>query len=157
MSVLTGGPDVGDVAPDFTLRDQNNRPVTLSDFRGDQHAVLVFYPLTFTRVCQGELDSLRDEQAGFVRAGAQVLAVSVDSVFAHKVWAEQRGFGFPLLADFWPHGAVARQYGVFDEGTGVATRGTFILDKAGIIRHKVVHAIPDARDHDAYLAVLESL
>jgi mycoredoxin-dependent peroxiredoxin len=149
--------DVGSAAPDFTLNDQNNQAVSLADFKGNRNVVLVFYPLTFTGVCQGELCSIRDDLGSFQNDDAQVLAVSVDSAFAHKVWAEQQGYEFPLLADFWPHGAVASSYGVFDAGRGVAVRGTFVIDKAGIVRYKVVNAIPDARDQSEYLKALASL
>jgi peroxiredoxin len=149
--------DVGSVAPDFTLNDQNNQAVSLAGFKGERNVVLVFYPLTFTGVCQGELCSIRDDLGSFQNDNAQVLAVSVDSVFAHKVWADQQGYEFPLLADFWPHGDVARSYGVFNEDRGVAVRGTFVIDKSGIVRYKVVNAIPDARDQSEYLKALASL
>jgi peroxiredoxin len=149
--------DVGSVAPDFTLKDQNNQDVSLSSFKGDRNVVLVFYPLTFTGVCQGELCAIRDDIGSFQNDNAQVLAVSVDSVFAHKVWADQEGYTFPLLADFWPHGAVATSYGVFNADRGIAVRGTFVIDKAGIVRYKVVNAIPDARDQSEYLKALASL
>jgi alkyl hydroperoxide reductase subunit AhpC len=87
----------------------------------------------------------------------QVLTVSVDSVYSHRVWAEESGFEFPLLADFWPHGAVAQAYGVFDAESGAARRGTFIIDKEGIVRWQVVNEIPDARDIDTYQTVLATL
>ena len=87
----------------------------------------------------------------------QVLAVSVDSPYAHKVWANEQGYEFPLLADFWPHGKVASDYGVFNEAAGIATRGTFIIDKTGVVRWKVVNAIPDARDQSEYVKALGEL
>ncbi|MBX6390217.1 MAG: peroxiredoxin [Frankia sp.] len=149
--------DVGAVAPDFSLKDQNNEVVSLSDFHGKRNVVLIFYPLTFTNVCKGELCAVRDDLASFQNDDVQVLAVSVDSPFAHKVWADEQGYDFPLLADFWPHGAVAKAYGVFDEEKGIAVRGTFIIDKEGVVRWKVVNAIPDARDQAEYLKVLATL
>lgn len=149
--------DVGAVAPDFSLKDQNNGVVTLSDFRGRRNVVLIFYPLTFTGVCQGELCSVRDDLGAFQNDDVQVLAVSVDSAFAHKVWANDQGYEFPLLADFWPHGAVAKSYGVFDEEKGIALRGTFVIDKEGVVRWKVVNGIPDARDQAEYLKALAAL
>ncbi len=149
--------EVGQTAPDFTLRDQHGADVTLSSFRGRQHVVLLFYPLTFTGVCQGELCAIRDELGTFQNDRVQVLAVSVDSPPAHKVWAEQQGYTFPLLSDFWPHGAVAQAYGVFNDVAGLAVRGTFVIDKAGVVRWKVVNAIPDARDHAEYARVLATL
>jgi peroxiredoxin len=149
--------EVGTEAPDFTLRDQNNQEVKLSEFRGRRNVVVVFYPLTFTGVCQGELCSIRDDLESFQNDDAQVLAVSVDSPYAHKVWADQQGYEFPLLADFWPHGAVAKAYGVLDEAKGIATRGTFVIDKEGVVRWKVVNAIPDARDQAEYVKALAAL
>jgi peroxiredoxin len=148
--------EVGDSAPDFELTDQHGAPVKLSDFRGKK-IVLVFYPLAFSGVCQGELCEIRDELPSFGEGDAQILTVSVDSFFAHRAWAEQQGYEFPLLSDFWPHGQVAKEYGVFDEAKGIATRGTFIIDAGGIVRWKVVNAIPDARNLDEYRKVLAEL
>jgi peroxiredoxin len=149
--------EVGDSAPDFELTDQHGAPVKLSNFRGKK-VILVFYPLAFSGVCQGELCAIRDELAPFGDNGsAHVLTVSVDSMFSHRAWAEQQGYEFPLLADFWPHGQVSREYGVFDEAKGVATRGTFIIDPEGIVRWKVVNAIPDARDMDEYHKALAAI
>jgi mycoredoxin-dependent peroxiredoxin len=148
--------EVGDRAPDFELKDQHGAPVKLSDYRGKK-VVLVFYPLAFSGVCQGELCEIRDDLPSFGEADAQILAVSVDSMFSHRSWAEQQGYEFPLLSDFWPHGQVAQEYGVFDDNRGVATRGTFILDAEGVVRWKVVNAIPDARDLNEYRKVLAEL
>jgi peroxiredoxin len=149
--------EVGDRAPDFTLKDQNNEPVSLSDFARLRNVVLLFYPLTFTGVCQAELTAVRDELAAFQNSSVQILAVSVDSPYAHKVWANEQGYDFPLLADFWPHGRVAQDYGVFDRAAGVAVRGTFIIDKAGVVRWKVVNSLADARDQADYVAALAEL
>ena len=107
--------ETGQEAPDFTLKDQDGNDVTLSSFRGSQNVVIVFYPFTFTGVCEGELCSLRDDLSEFDAVKAQVLAISCDSRHAQKQWATQQGFTFPVLSDFWPHGAVARAYGVFNE------------------------------------------
>jgi peroxiredoxin len=149
--------EVGAVAPDFSLKDQNNEVVTLSQFKGKRNVVLIFYPLTFTGVCQGELCSVRDDLGSLQNDDVQVLAVSVDSAYSHKVWAADQGYEFPLLADFWPHGEVAKAYGVFDEAKGFAVRGTFVIDKEGVVRWKVVNAIPDARDQAEYLKALAAL
>jgi peroxiredoxin len=126
-------PAIGDEAPDFELKDQSGNAVRLSDFRGKKAVALVFYPFTFTGVCEGELCALRDDLSAFESAGAQVLAVSCDSRHSQRVWAEQRGYEFPVLSDFWPHGAVARSYGVFNEALGCANRATFIVDRDGKI------------------------
>jgi len=149
--------DVGDEAPDFELPDQDRTPVRLSDFRGRKNVVLVFYPLSFTGTCQGELCTIRDSIEDFSGDDVQTLAVSVDSTAVHKQWADEQAYTFPLLADFWPHGDVARAYGVLQEDLGVALRGTFVIDKQGTVAYKVVNAIPDARDADAYREVLGRL
>src|SRR3954464_3024381 len=99
---------VGTQAPDFTLKDQNNQEVRLSDFRGRKAVLLVFYPLAFTGTCQGELCSVRDHLGDFQSDTLQILTLRVDSPYSHKVWAEREGYDFPLLSDFWPHGAVAQ-------------------------------------------------
>ena len=121
----------GQEAPDFALKDQDGTEVTLSTFRGNQNVVIVFYPFTFTGVCEGELCSLRDNLSEFDAVKAQVLAISCDTRHAQKQWATQQGFTFPVLSDFWPHGAVARAYGVFNEQLGCANRATFVIDKDG--------------------------
>ena len=122
---------VGEDAPDFTLKDQEGNDVTLSSFRGDKNVVLVFYPFTFTGVCEGELCSLRDDLSQFESSKAQVIALSCDTRHAQAQWAKQQGYNFPVLSDFWPHGAVAKSYGVFNETLGCANRATFVIDKAG--------------------------
>ena len=149
--------DVGDLAPDFELMDADRNPVRLSSFRGEKNVVVVFYPLAFTGVCQGELCAIRDEIADFSNDDVQTLAISVDSGPVYAKWAAEQGYTFPLLADFWPHGAVAKDYGVFNEDIGLAVRGTFIVDKEGKVAYKVVNAIPDARDQTEYKKVLASL
>ena len=125
--------EIGQEAPDFDLKASTGDNVKLSQFRGDKAVALVFYPYTFTPVCHGELCELRDDLSRYEAADVQVLAVSCDSVFAQKKWAEQEGYNFPVLADFWPHGEVARAYGIFDEAAGCANRGTFLIDKNGVL------------------------
>jgi peroxiredoxin len=125
--------DVGDRAPELTLKDQNGNDVSLADYRGRRNVVLVFYPFTFTGVCQGELCELRDDPATFEAAGAQVIAISCDTRHAQAQWAQQQGFTFPVLSDFWPHGATAKAYGVFNEQLGCANRATFVIDKEGTV------------------------
>ncbi|MGI8528509.1 MAG: peroxiredoxin [Geodermatophilaceae bacterium] len=148
---------IGDVAPEFALRDQHGQTVSLADFRGAKIVVLVFYPLAFTGTCQGELCSLRDDLPRYENDEVQVLTVSVDSTASHRVWAEREGFLFPLLADFWPHGEVARQYGVLDEKRGYALRGTFVIDKEGVVRWRVVNDSGESRDQSLWKAALEDL
>ncbi len=147
----------GTVAPDFTLKDQNNQEVTLSDFRGDKNVLLVFYPFAFTGVCEGELCGIRDNLDAFQTDEVQVLSVSIDSPFAHKVWAQREGFEFPLLSDFWPHGAVAQDYAVFNEEKGMANRGTFVIDKTGVVRFSEMNMPGEARDQSAWQKALAEL
>jgi mycoredoxin-dependent peroxiredoxin len=149
--------EIGDQAPDFELPDQHGAPVKLSSFRGAKNVVLVFYPLAFSPVCSGELCALREDFPEVSSDDVELLTVSVDSFFTHRAWADAEHFTFGLLADFWPHGAVARDYGVFDEAKGLATRGTFIIDKAGVVRWKVVNPIPQARDIADYSKALAAL
>lgn len=148
---------VGENAPDFTLKDQNNQDVSLSGFRGRKAVLLVFYPLAFTGTCQGELTEIRDNLPLYANEDVQVLTVSVDSTYSHKIWSLQQGFEFPLLADFWPHGGVAQAYGVFDETSGRANRGTFLIDRDGIIRFAEELGPREARDQKAWQQALEDL
>jgi peroxiredoxin len=148
---------VGVEAPDFVLKDQNNQEIRLSDFRGAKNVLLVFYPLAFTGTCQGELCAVRDHLGDFDNDSVQVLTISVDSSPVHKIWAEREGYYFPLLADFWPHGAVAQAYGVFNDVRGFANRGTFIIDKEGIVRYSEENGPGEARDQDAWRKALAAL
>ncbi|MFD5325351.1 peroxiredoxin [Streptomyces sp. NPDC127092] len=149
--------EIGAEAPDFELKDNHGRTVRLSSFRGTKNVLLFFYPFAFTGVCTGELRALRDRLDEFVNDDTQLLAVSSDSMHTLRVFGEQEDLEFPLLSDFWPHGAVSRAYGVFDEDKGCAVRGTFVLDRAGVVRWSVVNALPDARDTDEYAKALAAL
>jgi mycoredoxin-dependent peroxiredoxin len=147
--------EVGDQAPDFTLKDQNNQTWTLSELRGDRNVLVVFYPLAFSGICTGELDQLRDDLAEF--ADLQVLAVSVDSGYTLKAWSDQQGYDFPLLSDFWPHGKVAHDYGVFNDKVGLANRGTFLVDTDGVIRFAEMNQPGEARDQTVWKQALAAL
>lgn len=150
--------EIGQDAPDFTLKDQDGNDVTLSSFRGERNVVLVFYPFTFTGVCEGELCSLRDDLSDFETSHAQVLAISCDSRFAQQQWARQQGFTFPVLSDFWPHGKVAREYGVFNETLGCANRATFVIDKDGKVVDRFESPnLGTPRDKAAYESALAKL
>ena len=94
----------------------------------------MFFPLAFTGICQGELDEIRDHLPVYDNDDTATLAISVGPPPTHKVWATQSGFTFPVLSDFWPHGAVAQAYGVFNDDAGFANRGTFVVDRSGVIR-----------------------
>ncbi len=148
---------VGDAAPDFELRNQHRERVQLADFRGRKNVVVVFYPWAFTSVCTGELSEIRDHLPRLQNDRVQVLAVSCDAPASLRAFADMHGFDFPLLSDFWPHGAVASAYGVFEPTVGAARRGTFIIDSVGLVRWTVDHAMPDARELAAYEKVLAGL
>ncbi|MEU5625302.1 peroxiredoxin [Streptomyces tendae] len=148
---------VGDKAPDFELKDNHGRTVRLSEFRGRKNVVLIFYPFAFTGVCTGELCEVRDNLPQFSDRDTQVLAVSNDSIHTLRVFAEQEGLEYPLLSDFWPHGNVSRDYGVFDEDKGCAVRGTFVIDQEGVVRWTVRNGLPDARDLTEYVKALDAL
>ncbi len=148
---------VGQEAPAFTLRSTQGE-ITLSQFRGEKAVALVFYPFSFTSVCEGELCALRDDFSMFEASDVQVLAVSCDTAPAQKVWSEQNGWTFPVLSDFWPHGAVAQAYGIFNDTRGCANRATFLIDPSGKIVD--VFDTPDlgtARTMDRYKEALAKL
>jgi mycoredoxin-dependent peroxiredoxin len=149
--------EVGQEAPDFELKNQHGEPVRLSSFRGTKNVVLVFYPFAFSSVCGAELCALRDDFPEVKRDDVELLTVSVDSTFALRKWSDTEKFGFSLLSDFWPHGGVASLYGVFNAGKGLAERGTFVIDKSGVVRWKVVNPIPQARDITEYQKALAEL
>ncbi len=140
---------VGDTAPEFSLPDQDKQIVSLADLRGAP-VLLVFYPFAFSRICTGELCQLRDELSVYTDAGVQVLAISTDPVFSLKAYREQEKFEFPLLSDFWPHGATAQAYGVFNEKAGMALRGTFLLDAEGTVVFAEVNQPGDARQQSGW-------
>ncbi len=151
------GLPVGVVAPDFTVPDANKTPVVLSSFRGRQPVLLVFYPFAFSSVCTAELCQLRDDLSDFTDAGVQVLAISTDTPQSLRAWGVQQNYPFPLLSDFWPHGAVARAYDVFFERAGMALRGTFLIDADGIIRFAEVNPPGQARDQSAWRRAVAAL
>jgi peroxiredoxin len=149
--------EVGATAPEFNLKDQNNQEVRLSDFRGRKAVLLVFYPFTFTGTCRGELTEVSSSLDEYQNDAVQVLAVSVDSTYSHKVWAIEQGFEFPILADYWPHGEVAAAYEVFNATGGFANRGTFLIDREGVIRFAEELGPGEARDQKAWRAALADL
>lgn len=149
--------EIGAQAPDFTLKDQNKQDVALSSFKGDRAVLLVFYPFAFSGICQGELCEVRDDLEQFQNENVQVLAVSTDPTFALKAWADQQGYEFPLISDFWPHGKVSQDYGVFNDAAGMANRGTFLIDKDGVVRFAEMNQPGEARSQDAWKKALAEL
>jgi peroxiredoxin len=152
-----GGLPLGAPAPDFRLRDQFGQDVALSDFRGSKAVAIVFFPWAFSNVCTSEMSGIRDRLDEFLTFDTEVLAISCDPTYSLRVFADTDGLNFPLLSDFWPHGAVASAYGVFDPGRGVARRSSFVVDREGNVRWAVHNELGDGRDLDEHLARLHHL
>jgi peroxiredoxin len=150
------GLPVGTVAPDFTLRDQFGQEVTLSSFRGTKAVALVFYPYAFSGVCTGEMAGIRDRLEEFLTFDTEVLALSCDPHHALRAFADADGLNFPLLSDFWPHGAVTSAYGVLDESRGCPRRSSYVVDRTGVIRWSVHHESGLSRDLDDHLVALRA-
>jgi peroxiredoxin len=146
----------GTKAPDFTLPATGGDSVTLSDFSG-QPVILVFYPADWSPVCGDQLALYNEVLPLFQEHGAQVLAISVDGIWSHRAFAEERSLRFPVLADFEPKGAVARAYGVYDAAAGTSERALFVIDGAGIVRWSYVSPKGVNPGADGILAALESL
>jgi mycoredoxin-dependent peroxiredoxin len=142
---------VGRSAPDFAARNQHGELVSTVDLRGAA-AVLVFYPWAFSGICRSELAAIRDHHDQLTASGARVLAVSCDAIFTLRAYAEAERLSFDLLSDHWPHGAIARTFGVFDEEAGCALRGTFVLDADGVVTWGLVNGIGEPRDAADILA-----
>ncbi|MCU1505107.1 MAG: mycoredoxin-dependent peroxiredoxin [Microbacteriaceae bacterium] len=144
-------------APDFELPNQFGEHVRLSEFRGKKPVALVFFPLAFSSTCTSELCQLRDNLALFEDHRVELIGISVDSKATLRAFADKEDYGFNLLADFWPHGAVAKEYGVFLDAKGYANRATFIIDTHGIIRASFITAPGEARSVDSYKAAIAEL
>lgn len=150
-------PAPGDPAPDFTLPDQFGNPITLSTIVRERHALLVFYPFAFSSICTGELLEIQLNVDEFVNDRVQVLGISCDPRPSLKSWAAREGYRFPLLSDFWPHGEVSRRYGVLDEESGMAVRGTFVVDPAMRVTWSLVHGPGEQRDIGVLHAAVRDL
>jgi len=140
---------VGQTAPDFTLKDQNQKEVKLSDLVGKKRVVIVFYPLDWSPVCTNEHACFVNDMKHFDSLDAEVLGVSVDSVWSHKAYAEKMGIKYSLLADFQPRGSMAEKYGVFLPDKGISGRSIFIVDKQGKvawIKHYDIPVVPDLKE-----------
>jgi len=147
---------LGQTAPDFTLRDQFGQDVTLASYRGQKAVAIVFYPYAFSGVCSGEMSVFRQRLDEFLTFDTELLAVSCDPVYALRAFSDSDGLNFALLSDFWPHGQVARAYGVLDERVGCPERSSYVIDKDGRLTWAVHHPKADARDADALLTALRA-
>ena len=148
---------VGQPAPDFTLKDQNQKDIKLSELVGNRNIVLMFYPLDFSPICTNEHACFVNEMKQFEKLDAQLLGLSVDSVWTHKAFAEKMGIGYPLLADFHPKGAVAEKFGMYNPERGMTGRAIAIIDKAGKIAWFKVYEYPNAPDPSEVVQALASL
>lgn len=154
--MTAAAPEIGQAAPAFSTRNQHGQRVGLAEVLG-RPAVLVFYPWAFSGICTSELAALRDGLVASPVPEARVLAVSCDPMFSLRAFADQEGLSFDLLTDHWPHGGIARAYGVFDDELGVARRGSFVLDASGTVTWRTLHGIGEGRDIAAHLAALTAL
>lgn len=146
--------EIGQEAPDFELRDSEGGTTKLSDYRGQKNVLLVFYPAAFSLICHQEFCSLRDTNADLVGDDTEVLGISVDGPWALAAWKLKESFPNKFVSDFWPHGAVAKQYGVLIEERGVATRATFLIDRQGVVRWKEINPPLEARDQEGWRKAL---
>jgi mycoredoxin-dependent peroxiredoxin len=140
---------VGQTAPDFTLKDQHQKEVKLSDFAGTKNVVLVFYPLDWSPTCTNEHACFVNDMKQFETLNAEVLGVSVDSVWSHKAYAEKMGIKYSLLADFQPRGAMSEKYGVYLAEKGITGRSIFIVDKNGKVawaKNYDIPVVPDIKE-----------
>ncbi|MFV0318614.1 MAG: redoxin domain-containing protein [Microthrixaceae bacterium] len=150
--------EVGQTAPDFTLDDTEGNKLTLSSMLGDKTVTVVFIPFAFTSVCQGELCDLRDNLNSFVSAGNQVVAITCDRAPSLKEWRAQQDYNFPLLSDGWPHGAVAKAYGCFNEDLGCAERLTVVVGSDGKVVDTITSGgLGEARALTSYTDALAKL
>ena len=143
-------PEIGDTAPDFSLLEDYDQRVSLSDYRGKSKVLVFFHPFSYTDICEGEICELRDDHS-LVPEGVEILNIACDAWPIRKAYKEKLGANGRFLADFWPHGEVSKAYGVFDEDWGTCMRGTFLVDEDGVITHKLVNmGIADRRDQSVY-------
>jgi peroxiredoxin len=145
---------VGQTAPDFTLLNQEKKEVKLSDFAGKKNVVLVWYPLDWSPTCSNEHVCFVNDMKAFETLDAEVLGVSVDSVWSHKAFAEKMGIKYSLLADFHPRGAMSEKYGVYLADKGITGRAIAIVNKAGKVawfKNYDIPVVPDLREVAAAL------
>lgn len=147
--------EVGDEAPDFVLKDQDQKEVKLSDFRGKKNVVLAFYPLDWSPVCTNENKCFTNDLPKFEDIDTEVFGISIDSTWSHKAWADALGLKHRLLSDM-KRDAV-KNYGLFLEDANIGKRATVIVDKKGKVRYKKVQEILTARDNNDILKALQTV
>jgi peroxiredoxin len=146
--------EVGKPAPDFSLRSHTGDTVSLSDLKGSK-AIIAFIPFPHTGICDTEACALRDDYSSLSADGSKVVIITTHAAPLVKVWAEQHQIPFPVLSDYWPHGAVAQAYGCFNEQVGVAMRASYILDADGVVKDIIkTDALGEQRDHSKYAPAL---
>jgi mycoredoxin-dependent peroxiredoxin len=146
--------EIGKPAPDFSLKDHANNTVSLSDLKGSK-AIIVFIPNPFTGICDGEACAIRDDLSGLENLGAKVVIITVHGRAEIAKWVETYNLPFPVLSDFWPHGATAQAYGAFNEALGIANRSSYVRDANGVVREIVKSdQLGQAREYDAYKQAL---
>jgi peroxiredoxin len=148
---------VGQAAPDFTLKDQNQKEVKLSDFAGKKNVVLVFYPLDWSPTCTNEHVCFVNDMKSFDQLDAEVLGVSVDSHWSHKAYADKMGIKYSLLADFNPRGAMADKYGVYMADKGISGRSIVIINKDGNVAWTKNYGMPEVPDLKEVAAALQQV
>jgi glutaredoxin-dependent peroxiredoxin len=149
-------------APEISLFDTEMKPVNLSDFKGQKNVLVLFFPMAFTGVCTKELCGVRDDIARYSNANAQIIGISVDSVFSLAKFKEEQGYNFPLLSDF--NKVASNNYGcIYDSFTGmgmvgVSKRSAFVIDKAGLVQYtEILESAGDIPNFDAINEVLANL
>jgi peroxiredoxin len=148
---------VGQPAPQFTLKDQHQKDVNLADYRG-KNVVLILYPLDWSPICTNEHACFVNDMKQFEKLNAQVLGLSVDSVWSHKAFADKMGIGYPLLADFNPRGAVADKFGLYLADKGITGRAIVIVDKDGKVawlKNYDIPTVPDMKEVEEALAKIQ--
>ena len=149
--------EVGSKAPEFSLKNQSGEIVSLTDFNGKKNVLVMFYPFAFSGICTGEICEINEDLPKFQNEDVEMISISCDPHHALRAFAEKENIKTILLSDFWPHGAVAKAYGVFLEDLGFANRGTFLIDKSGIVRWKTITSPGEARVSEEYKKALAAI
>ncbi len=149
--------EVGAIAPYFSLKDQDGNNLTLDDLT-NRKTLLVFIPFPFTGICEGELCELHENLDNLSDLDTSVVVITCDTRYSNKKWAEDQGFDFPILSDFWPHGQISQKYGCFNDELGVAVRATYVLDSNRIVREMIsTDSLSTPRDFQSYGEALQRI